>query len=40
MAINRSLGTKNSVQNNLNWTFDEDFGVLALAQMALDKLVG
>jgi len=31
MGINRSVpGIKNSVQNDVNWSFDEDFGVLAV----------
>ena len=30
MAINKSVpGTKNSTQNDVNWSFDEDFGVIA-----------
>ena len=30
MAINKSVpGIKNSTQNDVNWSFDEDFGVIA-----------
>jgi hypothetical protein len=38
MAINRSQGIKNSEQNVLNWTFDEDFGVLAVELLAYDPV--
>ena len=47
MAINKSVpGTKNSVQNDINWSFDEDFGVNAVEMLVynasastLDRMV-
>lgn len=37
MAINKSVpGIKNSVQNDINWSFDEDYGVLVSEQLGHD----
>jgi hypothetical protein len=36
--MKQSPGTKNSVQNNLNWSFDEDFNVVAIELLAYDPV--
>ena len=41
MAINKSVpGTKNSAQNDVNWSFDEDFGVLATEGLVYNPVTG
>ncbi len=41
MGINKSVpGIKNSVQNDINWSFDEDFGVLAVEGLVYNPVTG